>query len=106
MRSESDEGLVKQVILLEKYSDFSDVFDKVKTDKLSKSLCPDLVIKLINDKQPPFRPIYNFYKPKLEMMHEYVKEILVKGFIQLSKSSSRASILFVPKKKMVVCAYG
>ena len=50
MWSESNKSLVKQVVLLEKYSNFSNVFNKAKTDKLPKHLRYDLAIKLIEDR--------------------------------------------------------
>ena len=50
MWSEFKEGLIKQIVLAEKYSDFSDIFDKVKADKLLEYLYYDLAIKLINNK--------------------------------------------------------
>ena len=104
VRSESNEGPVKQIVLSEKYFDFSDIFDKAKADKLPKHLHYDLTIELINDKQPLFGPIYNLFKTELEVIHEYMNEILAKKFIQPSKSPSKALVLFLPKK-IVVCAY-
>ena len=98
VRAESDEGPVKQVVLPEKYSDFSDVFDKAKADKLPEPSRHDLAIELIDDRQPPFGPIYNLSRTELEVMREYVNEMLAKGFIQPSKSPSGAPVLFVPKK--------
>ena len=81
MQSESNEGPVKQVVLLEKYSNFSDIFDKAKADKLPELSRHDLAIKLIDNRQPLFGPIYNLYRTELEVMRKYVNEMLAKRFI-------------------------
>ena len=70
MRSKSNEGLVKQVVLSEKYSDFSDVFDKARVDKLPEPLHHDLAIELIDDRQSPFGLIYNLSRTELEVICE------------------------------------
>ena len=81
VRSESNEGLIKQIILPEKYSDFFDIFDKMKTDELPEHLCYNLAIELIDDRQPLFRLIYNFFKIELKVIREYINEMLAKRFI-------------------------
>ena len=50
VQSKSNEGLVKQVVLPEKYSDFFYVFNKAKTNELLEHLHHDLAIELINNK--------------------------------------------------------
>ena len=97
-RSEFNEDLIKQVVLPEKKSDFSDLFDKAKADKLPEPLRHDLAIKLINDKQPPFGPIYNLSRTEIKVIYEYINEMLAKGFIYPSKFLSKALVFFVPKK--------
>jgi hypothetical protein len=55
-------------------------------------------IDLVEGVQPPFGPIYNLSQDELVMFHEYINENLEKEFIQHSKSSIGAPILFVKKK--------
>ena len=87
-----------QVVLPEKYSDFSDVFDKARADVLPQHSQHDLAIELEADKQPPFGPIYDLSRPELDVLCEYVNEMLAKGFITPSKSLSGAPVLFTNKK--------
>ena len=98
MQSKSDESPVKHVVLSEKYFYFSDVFNKAKADKLPELLRHELAIELIDDRQPLFELIYNLSRTELEVMYKYVNEMLAKGFIQLFKFLSEASVFFVPKK--------
>ena len=51
-------------------------------------------IKLEEDKQPSFRPIYNLGLVELETLKTYIKTNLANGFIQPSKSPAKAPILF------------
>ena len=81
IQSKSNEGPVKQVILLEKYFDISDIFEKTKTNKLNEPLSHYLANELKNDRQLFFESIYNFFRTELEMMREYVNKILAKKFI-------------------------
>jgi hypothetical protein len=65
----------------------------------------DYKIKLEEGKEPPFRPIYQLSKKELEILREYIKENLAKGFIRKSKSLAGFPILFVLKKdgKLRLC---
>ena len=54
-------------------------------------------IKLEEDKQPLFRPIYSLKLVKLETLKIYIKTNLSNGFIQPSKFPAGASILFDKK---------
>ena len=51
-------------------------------------------IKLKEDKQPPFGPIYSFGPIELETLKTYIETNLVNGFIRPSKSPAGAPILF------------
>ena len=46
MKLESNKSLLKQIVLLKKYLNFSDIFNKAKIDKLLKYLHHNLVIEL------------------------------------------------------------
>lgn len=46
----------------------------------------EYTIKLIKDKQPPYRPIYTLNSVKLETLKAYIETHLTTRFIQSSKS--------------------
>ena len=85
-------------VLPEKYSDFSDVFDKMCADKLLRHSKHDLVIETEEGKQPLFDPTNNHSQLELEVLCKYIDKILEKGFIVLSKLPAGASVLFIKKK--------
>ena len=85
-------------ILPEKYSNFSDVFDKVCADKLLRHNKHDLAIETEKGKQPPFGPIYSHFQLKLEVFCKYTDKMLGKKFIVLSKLPAGAPVLFTKKK--------
>ena len=85
-------------ILLEKYSDFSDVFDKVHADKLPHHSEHDLAIKTEESKQSLFSPTYDHSQLELDVFCKYINEILGKEFIVPSKLPAGAPILFTKKK--------
>ena len=87
-----------QVVLPEKYLDFSDIFDKAQADVLPQHSQHNLAIELEADKQPLFGLIYDFSRPELDVLHEYVNEMLAKRFITPFKSPLGASMFFTNKK--------
>ena len=87
-----------QVALSKKYSDFSDVFDKAQADILPQHSQHNLAIELEADKQPPFGPIYDLSRPELDVLCEYINEMLAKGFITSFKPLLRAPVFFIDKK--------
>ena len=54
-------------------------------------------IELIEDKQPPYGPIYSLGPVELETLKAYIETHLKTGFIRPSKSPAGASILFDKK---------
>ena len=84
--------------ILEKYKDFADVFDKMKTNELLKHDSHNHEINTKN-KMSSFESIYNLFVIELEIFKEYLDEFLIKEFIVSSFSSTKASILFVKKLK-------
>ncbi len=54
-------------------------------------------IKLIEEKQPPYRLIYALNPMELGTLKTYIETHLKTGFIQPSKSPARAPILFDKK---------
>ena len=65
----------------------------------------EYAIKLKEDKQPSFGPIYSLRPVKLEMLKTYIKTNLANGFICSSISPARASILFDRKSNRSLCLY-
>ena len=58
----------------------------------------DHFINLLDNKQPPYGPIYNLGPVELETLKTYIKANLASGFIRSSKSPTGTLILFVQKK--------
>lgn len=54
-------------------------------------------IKLVESKQPPYRPIYSLSLVNLKILKIYIKTHLNTGFIYLSKSPTGVSIFFHKK---------
>ena len=86
------------VQLLKKYIEFSDVFDKVKANRLPEHRPYDCPIDLQPGKEPSWGPIYNLSPTELEVLRECIDENLANGFIQHSRSPTGAPIFFVKKK--------
>ena len=86
------------IVLPEKYSDFSNVFNKVHADKLPSYSEHDLAIKTEKSKQLSFGPTYDHSQLELKVLRKYINEMLGKRFIVLLKSLTGAPVLFTKKK--------
>jgi hypothetical protein len=84
--------------ILEKYKDFANVFDKIKTNELLKHNSQNHEINTKN-KISSFESIYNLFIIELEIFKKYLDEFLIKKFIVLSFSLTKISILFIKKSK-------
>jgi hypothetical protein len=84
--------------IFEKYKDFANVFDKMKTNELSKHDSQNHEINT-KSKISSFESIYNLFVIELEVLKKYLDEFLIKEFIVSSFSSTKISILFVKKSK-------
>ena len=82
----------------EDYHDFADVFSKAKANTPAPHRPYDLKIILEDGKEPPQPPIYPLSTSELKTLREFLDEHLNIGFIQPSRSSHGAPILFVKKK--------
>ena len=83
------------IVVLAKYSDYSNVFKTENVAELPEHTgINDHAIKLGEDQQPAFGPIYSLRPVELETLKTYIKTILANGFIQPFKSLTRAPILF------------
>ena len=81
-----------------KYSDFIDVFSPKLALELPKHIgINDYTIKLVNDWQPSYGPIYSLRSIELKTLKTYIKTNLVNSFIRFSKSLARALIFFDKK---------
>ena len=87
-----------QMLLLEKYSDFLNMFNKTQADVLPQHSQHNLAIELKADKQPLFVSIFDLSRLELDVLHEYINNMLAKEFITLSKSLSKTPVLFTNKK--------
>ena len=77
------------------YFDYSDVFLAENAAELPENTgMNEHAIKLEEDKQPPFRPIYSLSSIELEILKTYIVTIMANGFICPSKSLAGAPILF------------
>ena len=82
-----------------KYSDFSNVFSSDFAAELPEhTRINNHLINLLDDKQPPYGPIYSLGLVELEMLKTYIEANLASGFIRPSKSPAGAPILFIRKK--------
>ncbi len=80
------------------YADFADVFSpKLAAELPEHTGINDHAIKLVDDRQPPYSPIYNLGPVELETMKVYIENNLASGFIRPSKSPAGAPILFDKK---------
>ena len=81
-----------------KYADFADIFSLKLAAELPKhTRINDYAIELVDDRQPPYGPIYSLGPIELEILKVYIKNNLVSSFIKPSKSPARAPIFFDKK---------
>ena len=96
--------LAKKVIVPNKYSDFADdIWEKSANVFPEQTGANKHAIKLKEGKQPPYGPIYSLAPVKLETLKTYIETNLANSFIQASKSSAGAPILFVHKPDSSFC---
>lgn len=80
-----------------KLTDYVDVFSTKNAGLLPHHKETDHAIN-IEDKAPPYRPLYNLSVGELTELRRYLHDELVKGRIRHLTSPIGAPILFVPKK--------
>ena len=84
--------------ILAEYSDFSNIFSSDSTAELPEhTRINNHPINLLNDKQPPYCPIYSPGPVEVEMLKTYIEANLASGFIRPSKFLAGTIILFVRK---------
>ena len=90
------------------YSDFADVFFLELTSELFEQIeINDHTIKLVDDWQLSYRPIYSLRLIELETLKIYIETNLANGFIRPSKSPIKAFIVFDKKSdgSLQLCVY-
>ena len=86
----------KETRIPAEYSDFSNVFSSDSAAELPEHTgINNHPINLLDDKQPPYGPIYSLELVELETLKTYIEVNLASGFIRLSKFPAGAPILFV-----------
>lgn len=74
--------LIKKITILDRYSNFADIFLKKKILVLLEQInFNEHIIKFKSDKQPSYRPIYSLGLVKLETLKIYIKTYLKIRFI-------------------------
>jgi hypothetical protein len=81
----------------DEFRQFLPIMGKEAADTLPKHTAYDMKIDLKDGATAPWGPIYPLSENELEVLREYLKEMLRTGKIQLSTSSAGSPILFVPK---------
>ena len=90
--------MAKKVTIPAKYLDFANIFSKKSVNIFPKQTrANEHIIKLEEDKQLPYRPIYSLGPVKLKTFKTYIKTNLANGFIKVLKLLVSAPILFVCK---------
>ena len=89
----------------EEYREYSELTKNEVETALSEHQSWDHKIKLKEEKQLTFEPIYQLSKNKLKILKKYIEVNLKKKFIKFSKSSTNYFILFALKKneKLRLC---
>jgi len=84
-------------LLLFEYHDFLDVFSHELMNTLSERHLYDHKIQLQKSKTSIFKSLYDMFQDELQVLKKYLKNNLIKNFIQVSFSLMISSILFVKK---------
>jgi len=84
-------------LLPPEYHDFLDVFSRELADILPERRPYDHKIQLQEGKTSTFGPLYGMSQDELRVLKKYLKNNLVKGFIQASSSPAVSPVLFVKK---------
>ena len=98
--------ITEKVTMPVEYSDFADVFlEKSANIFPERTGANEHAIKLEEDKQPSYWPMYSLQLIKLKTFKTYIETNLANVFIRLSKSPVCAPILFVRKPNSSFCLY-
>ena len=84
--------------LLPQYADFIDVFSEEEAHALPPHWMYDHVIQLEPDTKAPWGLLYNMSELELKVLHDYIDDMLQKGFIHPSESPAGAPVMFAKKE--------
>ena len=84
-------------LVLGKFKKFLDIMGKEAAETLPEHRPYDCKIDLKEGETAPWGPIYPLSETELQMLREWLKEMLRTGKIRRSTSPARSPILFVPK---------
>ncbi len=91
----ADEASIK---VASKYANFADIFStKLAIELLKYTRINNYTIKLVDDWQTSYGPIYNLSPVELETFKMYIKNNLANSFIKPTKFATKASIFFDKK---------
>ena len=90
-------NVARTVNLSPEYIEYFDVFSDSDAAELPSHESADHVIDLIDEKQPPYGPIYSLNEVELNTLRGYIETNLANGFIRPSTSPAGSPILFVKK---------
>jgi len=90
-------------ILSFRYFEFLDIFFKKNVDILSLHQAHDHVIHFKEDAQFSVFALYNMSRDEILELRRYLNENLSKDFIQVSRSQTIISVLFVKKLEEELC---
>src|SRR5882724_4654864 len=85
-------------VVPEAYKDFFDVFSQEEAKNMPPHHKFDHENHLENDQMPPHSHIYLLSGTELSLLHEFLDDMLRKGFIQSTQSPGSAPVLFAKKK--------
>ena len=89
-----------------KYSNYNNIFSAKNAVKLSENTgINEYAIKLEEDKQTPFGPIYSLGPVELKTLKTCIETNLANDFVQPSKSPARAFIFFDRKPDRSFCLW-
>ena len=95
--------IAKNITVSTKYTDFANIFSKKSAKVLLKRAGINKhTIKLVDDKQPPYRLIYSLGLVELKIFKILIKINLSNSFIQLFKFSAS---VFIYKPDSSLCLY-
>lgn len=90
---------VDEIIIPSKYADYTNIFTPDSAIELLKhTSIKDHPIDQIDNKQPPYDPIYSLRPVEPKRLKTYIKINLANGFIRPFKSSVGTLILLIHKK--------
>lgn len=87
---------IEKVIVPPEYFDYVNVFLETSAAELPKHTgINNHFIDLVDDKQPPYDPIYSLEPVEFKTLKIYIETNLANGFIQLSQSPANTPIFFM-----------